>query len=362
MVITIGLVSADLLENAKVVISNIEGKFLMDTDLYTASQEEDGAPNAAGAGVLYTSGSLGLEDDIESSSEDLDEEAGMSLAIQYSIESRQQSMMEEEQLQKALVLSKKMSQRESSELNNDIRASLEASNTIQLHVFRSNDSNERVELAFMKMVSQRQVVEKLDHHAAGDMTEYDRKCLEAIERKHGVGIQIEGTIINISGFRNFVSQALHDMMLVVNRMSQSASEQEIVKTVQWVFHDPVFSTTTPYSPDVIVLLENAWRMNMGKIDILLDYQRHIINFRDMQEYNTATEESVTISRETIDSQVTDSNGPGKEFLQRVRIFLYRLITKKPVAMSFSYPQSCCFSKAFDQLMGAESFQERCAPC
>lgn len=320
MVITIGLISADLLENAKVVISNIEGKFLMDTDLYTASQEEDGAPN--GAGVLYTGGSLDPEDEIQPSSEDLDEEAGMSLAIQYSIESRQQSMMEEEQLQKALVLSKKMSQHESSvdELNNDIRAYLEASNTIQLHVFRNHDSNERVELAFMKMVSQRQVVEKLDHHAAGDITEYDRKCLEAIERKYGVGIQIEGTIINISGFRNFVSQALHDMMLVVNRISQSASEQEILKTVQWVFHDPVFSTTTPYSPDVIVLLENAWRMNMGKIDILLDYQRHIINFRDMQEYNTATEESVTISRETIDSQVTDSNGPGKEFLQRVRIF------------------------------------------
>lgn len=322
MVIIFGLVSADLLKNAKEVISNIEGKFLMDTDLYTASQEEDGAPNSAGAGLLYTSGSLGLEDENQLSSEDLDEEAGMSLAIQYSIESSQQSVVEEEQLQKALVLSKKMSQRESlvDELNNAIRASLETSNTIQLHVVGNQDSNERANVAFMKMVSQRQVVEKLDHHAAGDLSEYDRKCLEVIERKHGVGIQIEGTIINISGFRSFVSEALHDMMLVVNRMSHSASEQEILKTVQWVFHEPVFSTTIPYSPDVTVFLENAWRMNMGKIDILLDYQRHIINFRDMQECNTATEESATISREIINSQVTESNGPGKESLQRVRIF------------------------------------------
>lgn len=322
MVIIFGLVSADLLKNAKVVISNIVGKFLTGTDLYTASQEEDGAPNSAGAGVLYTSGSLGLEDENLSSSEDLDEEAGMSLAIQYSIESRQQSIVEEEQLQKALDLSKEMNQRDSpvDELSNDIRASLEASNTIQLHVVGNHDSNERADIAFMKMVSQRQVVEKLDHHAAGELTEYDRKCLEAIERKHGVGIQIKGTIINISGFRSFVSQALHDMMLVVNRVSHSVSEQEILKTVQWVFHDPVFSNTTPYSPDVIVFLENAWRMNMGKIDILLDYQRHIINFRDMQDCNTATEESVTIYRETIDSQVTESDGPGKEFLQRVSIF------------------------------------------
>lgn len=43
-------------------------------------------------------------------------------------------------------------------------------------------------------------------------------------------------------------------------------------------------------------------------------------------------------------------------------FFVQTSYQKPVAMSFFYPQSCCFSKAFDQLMGAESFQERCAPC
>lgn len=308
-------------------------------DLYTESQEEDEdeSPDATGAGMLYGRRLVNLKDDGHSS-EDLEEEAGLSLAVQYSIDSSQRSLMEEKQLQKALVLSKEMSQGEGpvDQLDEAIRASLEeASNSVHLHVFGTDNSNlMQVEVALKERVSQGQVVEQLDHCAAGDMTEYDRKCLEAIERKHGVAIQIDGTKINISGFRKFVSQALCDMTLVVNRMSQSPSDQEILKDVQWVFHDPLFSTTSPYSPDVMVLLENAWRMKMGKIDILLDHQRHIINFTDMQEYNTASGESLTISRETIrGSEVMDRKETGKKFLQRVRIF-FQTSYQKLVATTF----------------------------
>lgn len=396
-----GLVSSDLLENAKMVISNIGDGLLEDgasadqrvnldhLDLYTESQEEeedeDESPDATGAGMLYGSRSVNLVDEGHSS-EDLEEEAGLSLAVQYSIDSSQRSLMEEKQLQKALVLSKKMSQGEGpmDQLDEAIRASLEeASNSAHLHVFGTDNSNlMQVEVALKERVSRGQVVEQLDHRAAGDMTEYDRKCLEAIERKHGVTIQIDGTTINISGFRKFVSQALCDMTLVVNRMSQSPSDQEILKDVQWVFHDPLFSTTSPYSPTVIVLLENAWRMKMGKIDILLDHQRHIINFTDMQEYNTASGESATISRETTGettggSEVMDRKGPGKEFLRCVRI-LFQTSYQKLVATTLEVllgrttevPQHqnddahafTCFSNAFDQLIEAESFQERNAPC
>lgn len=313
---------------------------LDDLDLYTESQEEeeeeDEPPDVTGAGMLYGSRLVNLGDDGHSS-DDLEEEAGLSLAIQYSIDSRQRSLMEEKQLQKALVLSKEVSQCEGpvDQLNEAIRASLEeASNSVHFHVFGTDNSHlMQVEVAFKERVSRGQVVEQLDHHAAGDMTEYDRKCLEAIERKHGVAIQLDGTKINITGFRKFVSQALCDMTLVVNRMSQSPSDQEILKDVQWVFHDPLLSTTSPYSPDVIVLLENAWRMKMGNIDILLDHQRHIINFTDMQEYNTASRESLAISRETIASEVMDKEEPGKEFLQRVRIFL-QTSYQKLVATTF----------------------------
>ena len=323
-----------MLQKAQEVIGAIEDGFLedetsadqcvssADADLYLAEQEENKAADATGAGILYTSESGSVKDEMLHSSEDLKEEAELSLAIQYSMESSQRSMDdEEEQLQKALMLSHKMSQNEDmdcamDQLNEAISASLEeavkASNTIQLHVFAMKESNLlQVDIDFKKRLSQEQVVENLDHGAAGDMTEYDRKCLEAIERKHGVGIQIEGTIISISGFRKFVSEALGDVTLLLSRMSHSASDQEILKKVQWVFHNPVFSTTTPYSPDVIVFLENAWRMKMAKIEVLLDNQRHIINFRDMQEHNTASGESVAISRESVSSQLMDKKEPGK---------------------------------------------------
>lgn len=327
---------ADLLESAKEVIAAIEDGFLEDkasadqcvgsddVDLYSAEEDEDQAPDATGAGILYANESVGLEDEMLRSPEDLEEEAKLSLAIQYSIDSSQRSVYEEEQLQKALMLSKEMNQNEvmdcvMDQLNEAISASLEeavkAANTIQLHVFATNECNlQKVDIAFKKRVSQGQVVEKLDHRLAEDITEYNRKCLEAIERKDGVRIQIEGTVINISGFRKFVSEALHDVKLLLSRMSHSPSDQEILKEVQWVFHNPVSLTATPYSPDVIVLLENAWRMKMAKIEVLLDNQRHIINFRDMQEHNTASGESVTISRESINSEVMDKNEPGKVFL------------------------------------------------
>lgn len=337
---------AGLLEKAKEVIAAVEDGFLEDeasadqrvgsddVDLYSA--EGDEPLDATGAGVLSTNESVIVEDEMLHSPEDLEEEAKLSLAIQYSMDSSQRSMEDEEQLQKALMLSKEMNQNEGmdcdlDQLNEAISASLEdaikASNTVQLHVFATNECDlVRVDIAFKKRVSQGQVLEKLDHRAAGAMTKYDRKCLEAIERKHGVGIQIEGTIINISGFRKFVSEALYDVKLLLSTMSHSASDQEILKKVQWVFHNPVSSTTTPYSPDVIVFLENAWRKKMVKIEVLLDNQRHIINFRDMREHNTASGESVTISREFINSEVMDKNGPGKVISASEDLdFFYRLI-------------------------------------
>lgn len=350
-----GVCSADLLESAKVVIAAIEDGSLEDEasahqsvgsddmELYSVEVDEVQAPDATGAGILYTSESASVEDEMLSSLEDLEEVAKLSLAIQYSMDSSQRSVEEEKQLQKALLLSKEMSQNEGmdysvDQLNEAISASLEeavkASNTIQLHVYATKESSLlQVDVAFKKRVSQEQVVKKLDHRVAGDMTEYDRKCLEAIERKHGVGIQIEGTTINISGFKKFVSEALNDVKLLLSRMSHSASDQEILKKVQWVFHNPVSSTTTPYSSDVIVLLENAWRMKMAKIEVLLDNQPHIINFRDMREHNTASGESVTISRESITSDVMDENAPGKVF-QHLRILIFLQTDLKPAPMSF----------------------------
>lgn len=268
-----------------------------------------------------TSGLLYLSDRALSLSSDLEEEAQLSLAIQYSLESSHWSVEdEEEQLQKALELSKKMIQHEASsssdQLKKGIDISLEdtikAANTIQLVVFALyNCDLIRVDIAFKKKVSQGQVEEKLEHRTLGNMSEYHMKCLEMIKRKHGVEIQVQGTIVTVSGFQDFVTGALCDVKLLLDKMTNSVADQEILRAVQWVCHDPVSSNTTPYSPDAVVFIENVWRMKLKKINILLDNQPHTINFETMQEYNLASGKSVKISRKLVNLGDLADDVPGK---------------------------------------------------
>ncbi|XP_070777788.1 protein mono-ADP-ribosyltransferase PARP10 [Enoplosus armatus] len=293
-----------------------------DVDLYTAEEPssltdqdtnmiavDDSQPSAEGramSGLLLNNSALGL-------SSNLEEEAQLSLAIQYSMESSHWSVEdEEEQLQKALELSKKMIQHEAcssspqvGQLENGINTSLEdtikAANTVQLFVFAGYSCDLiRVDIAFGKKVSQRQVEEKLEHRSVKNMSEYHRTCVEMIKRKHAVEIQFQGTIITVSGFKDYVTGALCDVKLLLEKISNSVSDREILRALQWVHHDPASSDTTPYSPDATVLIENAWRMKLKKVDILLDNQPHIINFEKMQECNIASGKSVKISRKLLD--------------------------------------------------------------
>lgn len=281
--------SADLLKSAKEVFAAAA----VDVVDLTGDQSPDGAGEGGGA---------------PQPSPDLEEEAKLSLAIQHSMDSHQRSATEEEQLQMALMLSKEEQGPDEGveQLQQALSASLEealrASSSVQLQLFATQQAALlKAEDAFKKEVRQRQVVEKLDHSTAGDLTEYDRRCLEAIERKHVVEIQVEGTVIYVSGFRRFVSEALGDVRLLLSRMSHSASAQKVLKTVRWLFRQPGSSAATPYSPEVTVLLENAWRMKMAKVEVLLDQQSHLINFRDMQEVHRASGRAVSISREILGS-------------------------------------------------------------
>ncbi|XP_045915122.1 protein mono-ADP-ribosyltransferase PARP10 [Micropterus dolomieu] len=277
---------------------------VIDVDAFQPSAERN-----ATSGLLLNDGALGL-------SSNLEEEAQMSLAIQYSMESSHWSLQEEEeQLQKALELSREMSQHEASASSTDKSAhvdklgkgknisledTIKAANTIQLVVFAGyNCDLIRVDIAFGKKVSQRQVEEKLEHRSVKNMSEYHRKCLEMIKRKHAVEIQIQGTIISVSGFKDFVTGALCDVKLLLEKISNYVPDQEILRAVQWVHHIPASSDTTPYSPDATIFIEHAWRMKLKKVDILMDNQPHTINFEKMEEYNIPSGKSVKISRKLL---------------------------------------------------------------
>ncbi|KAI3358340.1 hypothetical protein L3Q82_014784 [Scortum barcoo] len=344
-----GAAGRGLLEEAKRIVSAIDERteegasnsdqldHMDNVDLYTADeptsltdQDPDvivvDAPQPSADGnatsEVQDNGALGL-------SSNLEEEAQLSLAIQYSMESSHWSLVdEEEQLQRALELSKTVIQHEASsstdrspqvkQLKKGTSVSLEdtikAANTLQLFVFAGyNCDLIRVDIAFGKKVTQRQVEEKLEHRSVRNMSEYHRKCLEMIKRKHAVEIQIQSTIITVSGFKDFVTGALCDVKLLLEKISNSVPDREILKAVQWVFHDPASSDTTPYSPDATVFIENVWRMKVKKVDILLDNQPHTINFEKMQEYNIASGKSVKISRKLVDLENLVEDVPDEEY-------------------------------------------------
>ncbi|XP_036949415.1 protein mono-ADP-ribosyltransferase PARP10 isoform X2 [Acanthopagrus latus] len=356
-----GASGGGLLEEAKRIISAVDEEGVsapdqfddMDNlDLYTAeepaSQTDQGSDGlTVGASeplnfVETTSGLMVLKDGFlllppgprpppsKISCRELEEDAQLSLAIQYSMESGPWSLEdEEEQLQKALELSKKMIQCEEASSSADegtstdqlkrgigmsLQDTIKAANTLQLHVFAGYSCDLiRVDIAFGKKVSQRQVEEKLEHRSLKNITEYHRNCLELIKRKHGVEIQVQGTIITVSGFKDFVTEALCDVKLLLEKMSSGVSDKEILRAVQWVYHDPVTSDTTPYSPDATVFIENVWRLKLKKIDILLDNQPHTINFEKMQEHNIASGKSVKITRKLVNLEDLVEGVPEEEF-------------------------------------------------
>lgn len=253
-------------------------------------------------------------------SKNLGEEAQLSLAIQYSMEAEQRSTKDDEaQLQKALELSKTMTERGDSsgsnkqtKANTPIQEAIQAANSVQLDVFAGyNCDLIRVDIAFKKKVSQRQVEEKVEHRAVANMSDYHKTCLEMIKRKHGVAIDVQGTSIVVSGFKDYVVGAVWDTKLLLEKLSNSVSDREILKAVQWVQHHPASPDPIPYSDEATVFLEKAWRMKLKTVDVLFDHQPHSVNFDKMQEYSRASGESVKISRKLLELGDLTQDVPGK---------------------------------------------------
>uniref|UniRef100_A0A3Q3L7J4 Poly [ADP-ribose] polymerase n=1 Tax=Labrus bergylta TaxID=56723 RepID=A0A3Q3L7J4_9LABR len=179
-------------------------------DLYTAEAPTTPADQDQGLMVVdapllspeenATGGCPQLNDDDEAlgRSMELEEEAQLSLAIQYSMETSHWSVEdEEEQLQRALELSKTMVQHEvsssstdkspkvgkiSKNMNTVIQDAMKAASTIHLHVFAAYTSDlSRVEIAFGKKVSLRQVEERVEHRALRKLSKYHRNCLDKVD-------------------------------------------------------------------------------------------------------------------------------------------------------------------------------------
>lgn len=239
----------------------------------------------------------------------LEEEAELSLAIQYSMDTSSWPMEDEEaQLQKALELSRNMIQEETlshQEMQNSeepakrpLQDTIQSANILKLVVFASYNSDLiRVDIAFGKKVNTRQDEQKLEHRCLKYLSEFHKTCLDVIRRIHAVKIDIVGTIISVSGFKSYVDEAISDVKLLLEKMSSSVSDKEILRTVQWVQHGSTLQEKTPYPPELTILLDNAWRMRVKTLEILLDNQPHVINIEKMEVHNIASGTVQKIFRE-----------------------------------------------------------------
>lgn len=259
----------------------------------------------------------------------LDDDARMSLAIQYSMETTRRSAFEDEdedELQKVLELSLRDitaaaavgPAREDSQLKKAMETSLQdairAANVAEIFVF-ANYTHDliRTEIALGKKAGLRQCEEKVGSKNLKNLTAHHQRCLDLVRRKHAVDIRVEGTTAVISGFKDFVAEAVPTVKDLVRRMGNVTSDRDILRVVQWEWHEQgPAATATPYPPDATVYLENAWKMKQKKIDILFDHQPHIIDFEKMQEINVASRKSVSIARKLLSSQDLAVVVPGRE--------------------------------------------------
>ncbi|XP_053718390.1 protein mono-ADP-ribosyltransferase PARP10 isoform X1 [Synchiropus splendidus] len=223
----------------------------------------------------------------------LEEEAQLSLAIQYSLESVTSPSDEEEQLKQALEMSRQMIQQEVV-----VVAAAEASaDTIEIDVFADYRMDLiRVDVALDKRLGQRKVKETLERKSRQKLSDYQQQCLDLIMRKHAVDIETEGNMFIISGFVDYVNEAVSDVRLLIQKESSHASDQTTLDSVEWVWHDPITLKQNPYSCDAALLIEKYYQMKLEKLDIMFNHQPYVLHFDTMEEYNVTTGKSVKISR------------------------------------------------------------------
>ncbi|KAI5085305.1 poly [ADP-ribose] polymerase 10, partial [Silurus meridionalis] len=240
----------------------------------------------------------------------LDEDAYLSLAIQMSMESSQnQDRRAEEEFQQVLQLSRDEAASADESLmlvkavDESLQEAISSANRAQIEVFACYTHDlVRVDIALGKKVGLRQCEEKLQHKSFRKLSAFHRRCLDLIRRKHAVDIQIQGTTAIVSGFRDYVAGAMPDLNALQESASGVTSDAEILKTVQWAWHEGEQAAGgTPYPPEATVFIENAWRMKQDKLDILFNNQPYTIDFIKMQEFSVSSGRAVPISRKLVSS-------------------------------------------------------------
>ncbi|MGH0159487.1 UNVERIFIED_CONTAM: hypothetical protein FKN15_056287 [Acipenser sinensis] len=237
----------------------------------------------------------------------LEEDAQLSLAIQFSMENNSNPVDKEDELQKVLELSRRTAGQGrtsgTSELDQAIGLSIQdtikAAHTAQILVYAGYDMDLiRVDIALGKKTELKQCKETIESKCLKNLSEHHRSCVDLIQRKHAVDITIQGTTATVQGFKEYVSEAVLDMNKLVNHISATVPDPDILRSVQWVWYKEQ-SNAIPYPPKATIYIEHAFKQKQKKIDMVFDKQPCTISFEKMEEYNIASGKSLPIARKQL---------------------------------------------------------------
>ncbi|XP_078086737.1 protein mono-ADP-ribosyltransferase PARP10 isoform X2 [Mustelus asterias] len=296
-------------------------------------QEEDGGDDEGDAEDLEGTGTM-ADTDMN--------DAQLCLAVQYSMD---QQTREDEELQKALELSKamamsqqeknlelaiQMSNAETSEasLEEVIQMSMaeaaESSNSAQLTVCGGSDMaiNQLVdELERTIRLHLREDVMK--HKCFQNLSKDYKSYLEYLQQKHGVHITVQGMEVKVRGFADYtfhikerITQLMH---WAVQEDTLKMEEDAIVRSVQWVRHcqDGV---TVPYTSKVCACIEKAFQQKEKRIDVIFDNKPYTIDFERMEEYSLGAAESLPIERKSLERPIdTDASSLASGRIELVQL-------------------------------------------
>ncbi|XP_041040237.1 protein mono-ADP-ribosyltransferase PARP10 isoform X2 [Carcharodon carcharias] len=256
------------------------------------------------------------------------DDAQLCLALQYSMDSRHQLTREEEELQKALQLSKElaasqqdknlelaiqMSSVENSEasLEEVIKMSMaeaaQSSNSAQLTIY--GDSNMCIEQLVGELernirshLREEVMKDKCFQNLSNDYKSY----LEYLQRKHAVDITVQGSEVKIRGFADYTIHAKENITQLMHWAAQDemskVEEAAITRSVQWV-RQCQDGIAVPYTSKACVCIEKAFQRKEKRIDVIFDNKPYTIDFERMEEYNLGETESIPIERKSLDSPI-----------------------------------------------------------
>ncbi|XP_064410020.1 protein mono-ADP-ribosyltransferase PARP10 [Latimeria chalumnae] len=252
----------------------------------------------------------------------IEEDAELYLALQYSMETSNQRLTEEEELQKVLELSRKMIEEEQegklayavqastldqadTELEEALGVSMqdavEAANSARLVIYAGFDSDlnaiaDELERAIKSKVHE----ERLENECLWDLSEAYTGYMVRLERKHAVCIAVRRGVAIIRGFLDYPIHAICDINKLVTRILQDEKlklmEAGISNTVCWVWYDQQ-EQARPYPTKANVFLEHAWRQKQKQVDVLFDGKPHTIDFERLEEYSIGSGVSLKIERQ-----------------------------------------------------------------